>query len=84
MPREIRLEHTKERGRCVSMRKNDWGERLVGTSSRQQKSNKSEETVDGNNKKEEETFGSKSESGRKEDWQDALLSALGGRPRNES
>ena len=31
MPREIRLEHTKEQGRCVSMRKNDWGERLVGT-----------------------------------------------------
>ena len=56
----------------------------ASTSSRQQQSNKKEETVDGSNKKEEGTFGSNSESGRKEDWQDALLSAVGRRPRNDS
>ena len=66
----------------------------ASTSSRQQQSNKKEETVDGSNKKEVETFGSNkeeeemtgsnSESGRKEDWQDALLSAVGRRPRNDS
>ena len=56
----------------------------ASTSSRQQQSNKEEETF-GSNKKEEEMTGSKSESGRKEDWQDALLSAVGRRPRrNES
>ena len=57
----------------------------ASTSSRQQQSNrKEEETVDGSKKKEEEMTGSKSESGRKEDWQDALLSAVGRRPRNDS
>ena len=55
----------------------------ASTSSRQQQSNKKEETVDGSNKKEEEMTWSKSESGRKEDWQEALLSAVGRRPRND-
>ena len=53
----------------------------ASTSSRQQQSNKMEETVDGSNKREEEMIGSNSESGGKEDWQDALLSAVGRRPR---
>ena len=47
-------------------------------------SNKKEVETFGSNNKEEEMTGSKSESGRKEDWQDALLSAVGRRPRNES
>ena len=56
----------------------------ASTSSRQQQSNKKEEETFGSNKKEEEMTGSNSESGRKEDWQDALLSAVGRRPRNNS
>merc|ERR1712014_314629 len=72
---------------CRQQQPNKKEETVDGSNKKEEEtfgSNKKEVETFGSNNKEEEMTGSKSESGRKEDWQDALLSAVGRPPRYNS